>query len=292
MDLLELKYFLETAKTGNMTHAAQNLHISQPALSKQIRHLEDELCQPLFIRTLHQVRLTRAGEQLMIRAEEILALTNQTVSELSLVKGDLSGELNIGVVSNGITPNIARVFGNFAKEHPHLRCNAHNGSLDVIRSLLEHKVVDVALMFKSDYTEGLRYMDLNTKRSLGIVLQDSDPLTKHIALKATSLKKLPIIGPVEGSNFTVLNHLPFPYEELNIVATFDDPSDYMEFLRYSAGYMLCLEPRRPMYPDSGLCFLPLDPRIEAKTCLVSLDTALNNKAVDALFEYFRIWMRL
>lgn len=228
----------------------------------------------------------------MARAEEILALTSKTVSEFSLIKGDISGELNIGVVSNGITPNIARAFGNFAKEHPHLRCNAHNGSLDVIRSLLEHGVVDVALMFESNYTKELNCMDLNIARPLGIIMRDTDPLAQHTALKMTTLKKLHIIGPVEGANFSVLHYLPFPYESLKIVATFDNPSDYMEFLRYSGGYMLCLEPQQSLHFDSGLRFLPLDPRIEARSCLACLDSSLKNSAVDALFHYFKIWMRL
>lgn len=291
MDLLELRYFLETARAGSMTHAAQGLHISQPALSKQIRLLEEELGQKLFIRTLHRVQLTKAGELLIKRAEEILELTNQTISDLTLTSGDISGELNVGVVSNGITSNIARIFGNFAKEHPYLRCNAHNGSLDTLHSLLERGVVDVALMFESDYTKDLYCINLNAKRALGLVLLESDPLSKLTVIKPATLKKLQIIGPVEGDSFSILKRLPFPYKELNVVATFDDPSDYMEFIKYSGGNMLCLEPQRPLAPDSKLCFIPLDPRIEATTCLARLYSTHNNEAVNALFDYFRIWLK-
>lgn len=289
MDILSLKYFLETARTGNMTRAAQNMHVSQPAMSKQIKLLEEELGQALFIRTLHSVTLTQAGQRLKPRAEEIVGLSGKIVSDLALAKGELSGELNIAVVSNGMSLQIAKVFGDFITEHPNLRCSFHNGSLDVLQEMLETGKVDVALMLMSDYTKDFDCLDLNVRRPLGVIMPESDPLAKRSALKAQTLKKLPIIGPVEGTKFSVLLHLPYPYDELDVVATFDDPGDYMKIIRYSGGYILGLEPQWPLLENSGLCFRPIDPRIEVVSCLARNKTTQQNEAVEALFEHFRIW---
>ena len=70
MELRVLRYFLEAAREGNITHAAERLHISQPTLSKQLKELEGELGKKLFIRGNYNVRLTDEGMLLRKRAEE------------------------------------------------------------------------------------------------------------------------------------------------------------------------------------------------------------------------------
>ena len=76
MELRVLRYFLEIAREGNMTHAAQRLHISQPTLSRQIKDLEEELGKKLFIRSNYSVSLTEEGMLLRQRAEDILDMAD------------------------------------------------------------------------------------------------------------------------------------------------------------------------------------------------------------------------
>ena len=76
MEISTLKNFLVVAREGNITHAAQALHMSQPALSRQIKMLEEELGKPLFRRTQHKVVLTQTGIDLKERAEQIVRLTD------------------------------------------------------------------------------------------------------------------------------------------------------------------------------------------------------------------------
>ena len=83
MELRVLRYFLTIAREGNITNAANVLHITQPTLSRQIRDLEDELGQKLFVRNSHSVSLTNEGMLLRKRAEEILELVQKTEQEVS-----------------------------------------------------------------------------------------------------------------------------------------------------------------------------------------------------------------
>lgn len=69
MELRTLRYFLEAAREENMTRAAENLHVSQPTLSKQLRKLEEELGKQLFIRHSFSIELTKEGMLLRKRAE-------------------------------------------------------------------------------------------------------------------------------------------------------------------------------------------------------------------------------
>ena len=82
MELRTLSYFLAVAREQNMTEAANVLHVTQPTLSRQIADLEDELGKKLFTRTSRNTLLTEDGIHLRQRAEEILALVNQTEDEL------------------------------------------------------------------------------------------------------------------------------------------------------------------------------------------------------------------
>ena len=81
MEIRVLRYFLETAREGNMTRAAQRLFISQPTMSKQLKELEKELGTKLFVRTNYNIRLTEAGLLLRERAEDIISLVDKTEAE-------------------------------------------------------------------------------------------------------------------------------------------------------------------------------------------------------------------
>ena len=88
MELRVLRYFLEAAREGNITHAAQRLHISQPTLSKQLKELEGELGKKLFIRGNYNVRLTDEGMLLRKRAEDILDMVGKTEEEFKALGGN------------------------------------------------------------------------------------------------------------------------------------------------------------------------------------------------------------
>ena len=91
MELRVLRYFLEVAREGNITHAAQRLHISQPTLSKQLKELEGELGKKLFIRGNYNVRLTDEGMLLRKRAEDILDMVGKTEEEFKAL-GEIIGD--------------------------------------------------------------------------------------------------------------------------------------------------------------------------------------------------------
>lgn len=91
MEIRTLRYFLQIARDGNITKAADYLHISQPTLSRQMQILEDELGKKLFHRHSHHISLTEEGMLLRERAEEILDMVDKTEEEFRTLGAEAGG---------------------------------------------------------------------------------------------------------------------------------------------------------------------------------------------------------
>lgn len=100
MEFNRLKSFAAVAEAGHLTRAAEKLHISQPALSAQIKALEDELDLPLFERTPVGMTLTPAGRRLLTEAEKVLAAAQALQAEARSLKGEVGGKATLGSLSD------------------------------------------------------------------------------------------------------------------------------------------------------------------------------------------------
>lgn len=120
MDIRELRTFIAVAKTGNITRAAEELHISQPALSRQIIKLENELGCKLLERGGHGISLTNAGHLLLNRARELSDLLDKTETELK-TPDVASGEVSIACSETHATLAIARIAKRLSRSHPNIR---------------------------------------------------------------------------------------------------------------------------------------------------------------------------
>ena len=108
MDLRTLRYFTVVAEELNITHAAERLCMSQPPLSNQMKALEEELGVKLFIRGKRQLQLTDAGRLLLLRATQILDMTEKAQREVMSLEGGMSGTINLGIVEGRAPFLIAR----------------------------------------------------------------------------------------------------------------------------------------------------------------------------------------
>jgi Bacterial regulatory helix-turn-helix protein, lysR family len=100
LDVRLLRYFVAVAEELHFTRAANRLFVAQQALSRDIRRLEERVGVPLLDRTTRRVTLTPAGEQLLLRARELLVLHDQMVRELQ----GFTDRIVVDVVGHGLTP--------------------------------------------------------------------------------------------------------------------------------------------------------------------------------------------
>jgi DNA-binding transcriptional LysR family regulator len=138
MDLTLLRAFVTVAREGNLTRAAVQLHLTQPAVSLQIKHLQETLGVTLFTRTSHGLSLTRDGQALLPHAERALAAASDVQRAAQSLRQEVRGRLRIGTI---LDPEFLRL-GGFLKQlvetWPHIETALRHGMsgwvLDQVRA--------------------------------------------------------------------------------------------------------------------------------------------------------------
>jgi DNA-binding transcriptional LysR family regulator len=201
--LRQLQTFNTVARLGNVTLAADELHISQSAVSVQIGELEDTFKIKLVARTGRGVRLTDAGEMFNRYVDRMLTLWAEAGDEMSTLAGDFSGTLRVGAVTttDGFLP---RLLVTFASENPKVKFKLHVDKRDaIVRSLAMHEI-DIAVM-------GQPPNDLHVaaapfaKNPVAFVASPSHPLMSHkdLTLAVLAESRLLVREPGSGTRATV-----------------------------------------------------------------------------------------
>ena len=126
MELYQLRSFVEVAALGHLTRAAEKLHLSQPALSAQIKALEDELEVALFERTRTGMVLTSAGKRLVGDAQMLLSAAQALRNEARAIKGETTGIARVGTVSDPQFIRVAELSSAAIERYPLIEIQLHH----------------------------------------------------------------------------------------------------------------------------------------------------------------------
>jgi DNA-binding transcriptional LysR family regulator len=148
--LQQLRYFLAVASERHFTHAAEELGVAQPSLSKQIALLEADLGTPLFVRSRSGAVLTQAGEVLQVRAARILADLDAAEQDVQDVIGLRRGRVRLGATPSLCTTVVAEALRRYRDEHPGVQLQIEEGgSQDLVAALLRSEL-DLALVIEPE----------------------------------------------------------------------------------------------------------------------------------------------
>lgn len=142
MELLQLKYFEVVARHEHMTHAAEELHVSQPSLSKVISRLEDELGAMLFDRQGRNIRLNSFGKAFLKRVERIFLELEDAKRELDDMSGLEQGRISLSWTSVSLLP---RILEGFLKKYPNVSFRQAVDSTLEIKHQLENGIIDLCI---------------------------------------------------------------------------------------------------------------------------------------------------
>lgn len=144
MELRHLRYFEAVARHSHVTRAAEELHIAQPALSKQVSQLEQELGVALFDRVGRNVRLTEAGESLLPHVRAVLSQIESARAEMAERVGLRRGRARIGTPPSVGTQLLPYALALFNTYYPGIELRLHEAGIQTLQDLLETGMLDMA----------------------------------------------------------------------------------------------------------------------------------------------------
>jgi DNA-binding transcriptional LysR family regulator len=178
MELRHLRYFVAVAEELNLTRAAAKLHVAQPALSRQMRDLEEELDVRLFERTRAGVQLTRAGRTFYPKARATLAQAAEAANAARNATGAISGRLAIGYPSGLHLNYLAPVIAQFRNAHPQVDFDFFHGLPPEQFKALRDLRIDLGFVTLPVHADGIDQQIL-WRVPLKVVLPEKHPLAKR-----------------------------------------------------------------------------------------------------------------
>lgn len=287
MDIRVLRYFLTVAREGNISNAAKNLHVTQPTLSRQLMELESDLGVKLFLRSSgnRSITLTEEGMLLRKRAEEILDLVQKTESEITAPRESISGNIYIGSGETHVNSLLSKEIKSIQEEHPDIHFHFFSGNADNVTEKLDNGLIDFGILAEPANISKYDSISLPATDIWGLLMQNNHPLAKKEYIEASDLRGIPLISSSQRLTDNEFSKwLKDDYEKLNIVATYTLLYNASLLVKDNVGCALCLDKIISTSEDSGLCFRPLIPKLEARWHIVWKKYQVFSKAAEIFLK--------
>ena len=194
-----LKVFHAVAKLLSFTKAAESLHMTQPAVTFQVRQLEEYFNTRLFDRTHNKVNLPPAGNKVYEFADRIFDLYDEMENSVRELTGEISGALTIGASTTIAEYMLPTLLGQFKAKYPEINIRLKVSNTEGIVSMVEHNVIDLGVVEASVSNKNL-IVEMCHDDQLVVVAPPSHELSKQsFPVKPEQLKALPFICREEGS---------------------------------------------------------------------------------------------
>lgn len=268
MEIRVLRYFLEIARTGNMSRAAETLHVTQPTLSKQIKDLEQELGKKLFRRGSSSVSLTDEGMLLRKRAEDILEMVDKTADEFKALDNITGGEVHIGCAESHQIKYLAQVIKHFKKNYPLFRYHLTSGNTEQVVERLDRGLIDFAVIVEPPNLSKYNYIEVPETNVWGLVMKKDDVLSGKEKICVDDLIGLKLICSAQAMRVDIPRWCGENSDMLNLSGTINLAYNGSVFVKEGLGYMLSFDKLADTGADSELCFRPLEPPLETKMYVI------------------------
>ncbi len=198
MKVMQLRYFMEVCRCGSVTKAAKELYISQPSVTSAIHEMEKEFGVNLFYRRQKQMVLTREGEYLYEKGQEIL----DRLEELEKTMKNFGGKIN--QIKVGVPPMIGmfvfpRMFREFRERYPDIHVETQEYGSMQTRQQVQNDVLDVAMVILDESTEKEFYSVPIIETELVVTISKDHPLAQRTSVKFEDLREEALVVMKEDS---------------------------------------------------------------------------------------------
>jgi DNA-binding transcriptional LysR family regulator len=294
MDLKQLRAFLTVAETGNVTRAAESLHLVQPAVSRQLRLLEEDVGIALFERGRQGMILTEAGRALVGYARRALQELERARAEISGTGDEIRGLVTVGLLPSAASLLATPLLQDIAAQHDGIRIRIATGYNATLQGWLEAGDVDLALLYDPKHSESIQTERL--VEDMLFVIGGPKKLRRDRPVPLASLEGKPLVLPSAPHGIrTLVDHAcAVRGVELQIVAETNDAGVQKSLA--ASGHCLTILPAVAVAEElmnKTLSAAPLsDPKIGRNIALALSSNRRITKATRCVADSLKRCMRL
>lgn len=238
MDLRQLKYFKIIVDEGNITHAANKLHMAQPPLSQQLKRLEVELNTILIKRYRSDWEVTETGRILYDYAKKTLLEMDHISNEILMIEEGVKGTLAIGV-SSSCLKLLPKVVKSFRNKYPNVYIKVYEGDSNYLENLLDNHKIELALMVLPLNTQRYEVIKLHAEpfKVVMPVKWYEDDYKGAMSIEHINEYPILMLGPMDGyfAHEKIINYFTSKNLVPNIVLECKDVFTLLNFVAEEVG---------------------------------------------------------
>jgi LysR family nitrogen assimilation transcriptional regulator len=271
MDLKQLRTFLHVAETGSLSHAAKRLNVTQPALSRQIKMLEEDAGVALFQRTGRGVVLTEAGERMQPRARLLAEEMERLRTDMTAFAGEISGEVRLGLPPSVGSVLAAPIVETFHQRYPNVKLRITQMLSGAIQDSLLNGRLDIGVLFEGNVSPSLRSHPL-WEDTLYFMTQPAPRWEGRDTITLTEALEEPFIlpGPKHGLRHILEQHAGKMGKTFNVVIEVESLAIHTELVCRGLGSTALSYSSCQHHIDANrlVALKLIEPQIERVTSLV------------------------
>ena len=268
MEIRTLRYFLAIAREENMSRAAEQLHVTQPTLSKALKALEDELGKKLFTRHSFSIELTEEGVLLRNRAEDLVSMADKIEKEFLALDELTGGDIYFGLAESYQIRFLAREIKAFKTSCPGLRYHITSGDTEQVTEKLDKGLLDFAVICETPDERKYHAISFPEADYFGAAIPADSPLAGKECITAKDLAGLPLFCSEQSWENDIRPWAKEQFSSLHLEGSFRLAYNGSMFAKEGLGILLTLNNLIDTSSESGLVFRPLSPHLEMKMYLI------------------------
>ncbi|WP_137921064.1 LysR family transcriptional regulator [Hydrogenophaga sp. 2FB] len=290
MEIYQLRAFVTVAKIGQLTRAAEALHVTQPAVTGQIKALEEELGVSLFDRRPGRIALTRAGERLLPEAEKVLEAAGSLMGRARELQGEVSGSLVIGTLGDPDALRLGSLLGGLVAALPLLEIKTRSGDALALREAVATSTLHASFYIGPHIPRDVLGLALQTIHYRVVAPVSYRERVLHAGWR--EIADMPWIGSPYASHAQTLLRDLFSRQGLlpNQVLESDDASAAHSLVRADLGLALLREDAAVPASERGELVIWPHTRVAALLSFIYPKTAEHDPAIVAALSVLRqVW---
>lgn len=287
MEIKDMRAFYAIVEEGNISHAAQRLDIAQPALSRQMKRLEESLSVQLFERGSRRIRLTEAGRVFYSRIEHILGMVDGTVREITDIGTGVAGTIRLGTITTSGAMLLPGLIMEFHDRYPKVAYQIWEAEGARILELLDNRVIEIGITRTQVDTNLYTSVELPNEPLVVIMSREHELGKKKDTICLSELIDAPMIVPLRWQSMFTQNCRKLGFSP-KIICVSDSIVQDLLLAKMGLGYALLPVSSQTLLTDGNLIFKKLTlPEMATHTVIAWLKNGTLSTVSEHFIDMFR-----